>query len=83
MCPDKESLPMLFDTLKKILTYYKSTLSAIIGMWMVNEHYLDPGLDLRDSQMCTKLHSTERFKVRPGLMTVGRMYMSKKKRDAR
>ena len=41
---------MLFDRCQRRWRYYEGTQSTITGMSMVNDHYLDPGLDSRDSQ---------------------------------
>ena len=72
---------MVFDTLKRVWTVYKSTTSTIIGMSTVSDHCLDLGLDyLHPTDICgqEKERKTHKdYNLRPDLMTSGQKYRRK------
>ena len=49
----------LFDTFTRFWTYYRSTQSTIFWSVDGDDHYLDPGLDSRDSQFSRHHHPTD------------------------
>ena len=61
---------------------HRSTTSTIIGVPMVNDHYLDPVLDSRNAQFqitparrtYVGRRKTDTFTLNPGLMTFGRKF---------